>query len=104
MPEFSKTIWQVYNRYIKKKAEKFTCEDKCKQKIRNIDKFLLKAPSYINKNNPLFNNTGCAAIPSKNMFVLYVSLEETASQKSKKDEDDVGFDNVCDSKGSTHSG
>lgn len=28
---------------------------------------------------------------------FYVSLEETASQKSKKDEDDVGFDNVCDS-------
>lgn len=40
----------------------------------------------------------CAAIPSENMnFVLCVSLEETASQKSKKDEDDVGFGNVCDS-------
>lgn len=42
----------------------------------------------------------CAAIPSKYMnFALCVSLKETASQKSKKDEDDVGFGNVCDSQG-----
>lgn len=47
----------------------------------------------------------CAAIPSENTkFVLCVSLEETASQESKKDEDDRGFDSMCDSKGSTHSG
>lgn len=69
-----------------------------KQKIINTDKFLFKAPSYINKNNPPFNNTVCAAIQSKKNWVCFICF------KSKKDEDDVSFDNVCDSKGSTHSG